>query len=161
MAVEERVQERSARALRLRDQDERLVDPHHGLPDRSERVVGVPPAHQAQVRLDGQGGRCSRSAAGPRGLLSAGLLLGVGFARHGSLSSHEMLELLLLDGDRSRPVLLIPQFAPAGLDALALALLEAAPSGRRRLLPGSAQDAATPAVRSWHRDAWIALPAAE
>ena len=72
-----------------------------------------------------------------------------------------MMELLLLDGDRSGAVLLIPQLAPAGLDALARALLEAASFGRRRLLPGPAQDAPTQAVRSWHRDAWTALPATD
>lgn len=72
-----------------------------------------------------------------------------------------MMELLLLEGTRSGPPVLVSQLAPTSLDPVAAALLEAAPPGRRRVLPGPGPDASTPVVRDWHRDAWIAMPASE
>jgi hypothetical protein len=72
-----------------------------------------------------------------------------------------MMELLLFDDARSGGLVLIPQLASTGLEPLATALLEAATSGRRRMLPGPASDASGPLIRDWHRDAWIALPIAE
>jgi hypothetical protein len=72
-----------------------------------------------------------------------------------------MMELLLFDGVRSGPPVLVPQLASPELEPLAVALLEAATSGRRRMFPAPAPDASSQVIRDWHRDAWIALPTAE
>lgn len=72
-----------------------------------------------------------------------------------------MLELLLVDGAHSGPPVLVPKLGATVLEPLAVALLEAATSGRLRVLPGPAADASSRLIRDWHRDAWTALPAAE
>lgn len=69
--------------------------------------------------------------------------------------------MLLLERDRSGPLVLIPQLASTALEALAVALFESAPPGRRRLLPGPHPEASAPVTREWHRDAWVALPSGE
>jgi hypothetical protein len=72
-----------------------------------------------------------------------------------------MMELLLFDGIHSGPPVLVPQLGATVLEPMAVALLEAATSGRLRVLPGPAADASSRLIGDWHRDAWTALPAAE
>ena len=73
----------------------------------------------------------------------------------------QMMELLFLDGNRSQPPVLIPRIASSGLDPLGQALLDLKPPGRWRILPEPPADAASPVIRGWHRDAWVALPNSE
>ena len=71
-------------------------------------------------------------------------------------SIEAMLELLMVEGSDA-PTVLVPQLPGAGRGELASALLEAAPQGRRRMLPGPVEGVDDDAVRRWHRDAWLAM----
>jgi hypothetical protein len=71
------------------------------------------------------------------------------------------LELLLRpERDLDRTVLL-PQTRASGADDLARALVEAIDDAHLRLLPAPGPDTDPVTQRAWHRDAWLALPAAD
>ena len=67
-----------------------------------------------------------------------------------------MLELLMVD-EAGRATVLVPQLFGANRGGLAAAILDPAPHGRRRILPGPPEGAGDDAVRRWHRDAWLAM----
>jgi hypothetical protein len=62
--------------------------------------------------------------------------------------------------DQSDTVLL-PQPRGTGAEDIARALLEGVADAERRLLPAPGPDAGVSTQRAWHRDAWLAMPAAE
>lgn len=70
------------------------------------------------------------------------------------------LELVFRNGEMPERPVLLPQVAGTGIEPFAASLLSAA-GGIRRVLPGPGQKASAPAIRSWHRDAWWALPQVE
>jgi hypothetical protein len=78
-------------------------------------------------------------------------------------SDHTALELLFRRASERtpRPIVLLPQVPRSGADAIARSLLESRDDGHRRLLPAPSLDADVLTQRAWHRDAWLAMPAAE
>ena len=71
-------------------------------------------------------------------------------------SIEAMLELLMVD-EAGGATVLVPQLFGANRGGLAAAILDPAPHGRRRILPGPPEAAGDAAVRRWHRDAWLAM----
>jgi hypothetical protein len=71
------------------------------------------------------------------------------------------LELLLRRERDLDRVVLFPQARGSGAEALARALVETIDDAHLRLLPAPGPDADPVTQRAWHRDAWLALPAAD
>jgi hypothetical protein len=61
----------------------------------------------------------------------------------------------------SGPIIVLPGPAGSGMDAIARSLAGSIESGRWRLLAAPDSDADVIAQRDWHRDLWLAMPAAE
>jgi hypothetical protein len=75
---------------------------------------------------------------------------------------HTTLEFLIRRASEPRPgrVVLLPQAPGSGADAIARSLVDSL-DGRWRLLPAPSLGAEVLAQRAWHRDAWLAMPAAD
>jgi hypothetical protein len=71
------------------------------------------------------------------------------------------LELLLRRERDLDRVVLFPQARGSGAEDLARALVETIDDAHLRLLPAPGPDADLVTQRAWHRDAWLALPAAD
>src|SRR5581483_4174186 len=169
VAVQEGVQQRPARPLRLRDEHERLLHGHERRAERREEVLRVVPAREAEVRL---GSPSRPPPPGPVGL-GRESRFGVGSrapchrdypanrealprAPRNGTGEVGTLELFFADGETPAPAVVVPQLASASLDPLATAVVELLPARRRRLLPAPEPGIAAARVRSWYRDAWFA-----
>jgi hypothetical protein len=78
-------------------------------------------------------------------------------------SQHTSLEVLVREPREpdSGPVVLLPSAPGSGTDALVRPLVESLDGGHWRLLPAPGRGADVLAQRAWHRDAWLAMPAAD
>jgi hypothetical protein len=76
---------------------------------------------------------------------------------------HTTLELLLTERDGADPgqIVLLPRSPGSGIDAIARSLAESLDEGRWRLLPVPGVGGDVVAQRGWHRDLWVAMPAAD
>jgi hypothetical protein len=78
-------------------------------------------------------------------------------------SDHTPLEFLVRQaGERdANPIVLLPQAPGSGVDAIARSLVQNLDGGHWRLLPAPGEDTDVLAQRAWHRDAWLAMSAAD
>ena len=78
-------------------------------------------------------------------------------------SDHTPLELLVRQagGRDANPIVLLPQAPGSGADAIARALVQNLDEAHWRLLPAPGEGADVLRQRGWHRDAWLAMSAAD
>jgi hypothetical protein len=75
---------------------------------------------------------------------------------------HTTLELFVreLPDRNSDPIVLLPQAPGSGVDVIARSLVGGLAGGHWQLLPAPAMGVGVLAQRAWHRDCWVAMPAA-